>query len=80
VCRDISPRGEYFEPFVQNPRQLETATFAQIRRFVHFMIRAERHGDGGGDFGGGMVYKALRSGALGVIARRLNEELDWRCD
>lgn len=78
VCRDITPNGEYYEPFIRDPGRLEFATFSQIRRFVHFMMRGERHADGGDDFGGGLIYEALRCGALDIIANRLNRETDWR--
>jgi hypothetical protein len=53
---------------------------AQIyaRRFVHILMRAERHSDAGESDGGGHIIEALRVGALIIIAERLESEEAWR--
>lgn len=80
VCRDISSREADYHPFVQEPRRLETATFGEIRRFIHFLMRGERWNDNGEDIGGGLIHETLRCGALHIIAERLSHESEWRSD
>src|SRR5579871_3613174 len=78
VCMDISPEAENFDPFVRAPHRLEEADFNAIRRFVHFMMRCERHTDCGDDLGGGAIYDAMQSGCLSIISRRLVSTREWR--
>jgi hypothetical protein len=78
VCRDIPPRADDFEPYVQAPHRLAEADFTIIRRFVHFMMRCERHTDCGDDLGGGAIYEAIQSGCLPIISRRLTSTPEWR--
>lgn len=78
VCSDIAPKDEYFSPYLRNPTLLTNSDFKTIRRFVHYMMRCERHADCGDDLGGGAIYKALDSGCLEAIARRLGSTPEWR--
>jgi hypothetical protein len=72
VAADIAPRPEYFLPYLSTPERLMTADLRTARRFVHYMMRAERHADAGSELGGGCIFDALRSGALEIVAERLD--------
>ncbi|MBB5694591.1 hypothetical protein [Muricoccus pecuniae] len=75
VCRDFLPEAFHWEVFLTNPDAVLSAPFKHVRQFVHYMLRAERHADAGFENGGGMVFEALRSGALSKISRRLSVEI-----
>lgn len=71
VAADIAPTPEYFLPYLTAPARLRTADLQTARRFVHYMMRAERHADAGSEHGGGCIFDALRAGALEIAAERL---------
>ena len=73
VCRDSN--GPAFEERMvgttRDPDQLWRASLAVVRRCIHTVPRSERLGDAGAASGGGVVIRAVETGALAIIAERL---------
>ncbi len=82
VCRDIdgAALAERMTAMTGEPDCLRHADFSTIRRYIHTMMRAERHADAGTDFGGGFIFEAIRSGALDIVAERLEKDFGWRSE
>lgn len=61
VCNDIAPK--YFSQYQTELKLLRKASFAIVRRYLHTLVRPERHQDP--EFTDDMlpVHVALRSGA-----------------
>lgn len=75
VCSNITPSAPQYLRYTRAPSKLAAASLLDIRKFIHVMVRSERHADVGAPCGGGMVYKALETGALDMAARRLKDLL-----
>ncbi len=68
VQGDLSHEGFDFDAINARPQgQLSALAYAEICRYVNALYRAERHNCGWGS----LVLAAIQSGALGVIAARL---------
>ena len=79
VCSDIVPVGSVLK-HAEKDGWVEKAPFVTVRRYVHTLIRSERHADMGEDWGGGNIYSAIRSGVLQRIVSRLTSAREWRKD
>ena len=77
VCSDIVPVGSVLK-HAEKDGWVEKAPFVTVRRYVHTLIRSERHADMGEDWGGGNIYSAIRSGVLQRIVSRLASAREWR--
>lgn len=77
VCSDIVPVGSVLK-HAEKDGWVEKAPFLTVRRYVHTLIRSERHADMGEDWGGGNIYSAIRSGVLQRIVSRLASAREWR--
>lgn len=77
VCTDFVPIGSVLEQ-AEKDDWVENAPFISVRRYVHTLIRSERHADMGEDWGGGNIYSAIRNGVLQRIVSRLASEREWR--
>jgi hypothetical protein len=77
VCSDFNSAGSILSQAERNG-WIERAPFITLRRYVHTLLRAERHSDIGEDWGGGNVYHALRSGVLQRVSARLKGAREWR--
>lgn len=77
VCSDFNSTGAILLQ-AEGLQWVERAPFISVRRYVHTLIRSERHSDMGEDWGGGAVYQALRSGVLQRISNRLCIAEEWR--
>jgi len=75
VCSNISPSAPQYLRYTRKPSKISAASLLDIRKFIHVMVRSERHADVGAPSGGGMVYEALETGALEMAARRLKDLL-----
>lgn len=73
VCSDIDTAipGDDLAVRTRELDWLRTADFLTVRKYVHTLVRAERHADGGADLGGGAIHAALESGAIEAVAERL---------
>lgn len=80
VCSDGGVNSRSFQPYIDDPGRVAGLGFLDIRRLVHFMMRAERWSDMGGDEGGGAILDAVRSGCLAAVADRLENATEWRGD
>ena len=79
VCSDIVPVGSVLK-HAEKDGWVEKAPLVTVRRYVHTLIRSERHADMGEDWGGGNIYSAIRSGVLQRIVSRLTSAREWRKD
>lgn len=75
VCSNISPSAPQYPRYTRSPSKLAAASLLDIRKFIHVIVRSERHADVGAPSGGGMVYEALETGTLEMAARRLKDLL-----
>lgn len=71
VCTDMSG-ARAMMGVERDPAVLLAMPFRQVRLYVHALMRAERWNDYGADFGGGHIQEALASGALRLLAERLD--------
>ncbi|EPN22701.1 hypothetical protein A247_27615 [Pseudomonas syringae pv. actinidiae ICMP 19099] len=68
VRGELSHEGFDFEAINARPQgQLSDTPYSEVCRYVHALYRAERHNWGWGS----LVLAAIQSGALGVVAARL---------
>ena len=58
VCSDIVHVGSVLKR-AEKDGWVEKASFMLVRRYVHTLLRAERHADMGEDWGGGNIYSAI---------------------
>jgi hypothetical protein len=77
VCSDFNSNGSVLGQ-AERDDWVERAPFITLRRYVHTLLRSERHSDIGEDWGGGNVYHALRSGVLQRVSARLKSAQEWR--
>lgn len=66
-----SPRPDNLPRYTAETEGLRTVSFGVLRSFIYAIFRSERWGDAGEERGGGAIYPALRSGALEIVAERL---------
>jgi len=72
VCDDYSSemKGAGFEAMKQRPQEhLGSCSFSVLRHWVHVLLRAERWAQGWSSH----VREAIESGALAIVAGRLEE-------
>lgn len=72
VCNDLPPDFPIDEANLHPHERLGTETFKGLRHYVHTLLRAERSNRMDGYFS--PVCKAIQSGALIVVAERLQSD------
>jgi hypothetical protein len=79
VCRDASDQmddgtstGDFINAMIADRTMMNALSLRQMRQVIHYIVRSERHGDGGGDRGAGTLYKFVESGLADAFAGRLN--------
>ncbi len=77
VCSDFNSSSTILTQAEQDG-WVERAPFISIRRYVHTLLRAERHSDMGEDWGAGHVHHSLRSGVFQRVSIRLKTAEEWR--
>lgn len=77
VCSDFTSNGSILQQ-AEREAWVERAPFVSVRRYVHTLLRSERHSDMGEDWGGGSIYRAIRSGVLQRVVARLTSAQEWR--
>lgn len=69
--RDQTPVSESVHWLEDDVSRVDGLGLRDLRRVLHYIIRSERWGDGGGGTGGGAVWQLITSRLGDVIARRL---------
>lgn len=67
VMDNGKPEGDLDAANRDPERTVGRMTFPELREFVHYMQRCDKNWDGYGI----PIYRAIRSGALGLVAERL---------
>ena len=70
VCRDFSSDGIDLDAIANRPEELADVSLPRLRRYVHALMRNERHNFPNASF----VLAAIRGGALAMVARRLESD------
>lgn len=69
VCRDFSLDGPWLKPEDQPSATIPGWDFPELRHYVHMLVRGERWSDRYSS----PIFEAIASGALGLVARQLEE-------
>ena len=79
VCRDATdrmddgtPTGDFINAMIADRTMMNALSLRQTRQVIHYIVRSERHGDGGGDRGAGTLDKFVENGLAEAFAGRLN--------
>lgn len=80
VCRDVSDLKDdvdrttiydFIEQLKRDQDQVDELTLREIRQVIHYIVRSERWGDGGGPNGAGTLYSFITSGLADRFGNRL---------
>jgi hypothetical protein len=70
---DYDAAESAYQELGREPAKIRRARVSKLRRFVTYMMRAERHAYMGDAIGGGVILRASETGLLGAIAARLHK-------